>query len=129
MTSTGSASEEEAVLDQRFDADTLHLLRARVAVCVAAAGLPESRAADIILAVHELAANAVRHGAGAGRLLMRAAGGMLCCQVTDTGPGPHPWPLRQGHGLWIVRQLADRMAMTSGPEGSEITAFFSALPA
>ncbi|HEY0933011.1 MAG TPA: ATP-binding protein [Trebonia sp.] len=129
MTDTGGASADEAVLDQGFDAGTLQLLRARVAACVAAAGLPEGRAADVILAVHELAANAVRHGAGAGRLLLRAAGGMLYCQVTDAGPGPDTWPLRQGHGLWIVRQVAERMAMTAGPEGTKITAEFAVLPA
>ena len=39
-----------------------------VAACAAVAGVPDDRVVDVILAVHELAANAVTHGAGAGRL-------------------------------------------------------------
>lgn len=108
VTSSGGGPEAEAVVfDERFDASTLHSLRARVAAWVSAAGMPEDRAMDVILAVHELAANAVRHGAGAGRLLMRVTVGALRCQVSDAGPGEGPWPLRQGHGLWIVRAVAD----------------------
>jgi anti-sigma regulatory factor (Ser/Thr protein kinase) len=124
MTSAGSASGEPAVLDEGFDTATLHLLRERVAACATAAGMTESRAADIVLAVHELAANAVRHGAGTGRLLVRAARGALRCQVSDTRPGPEYWPLRQGHGLWIVREVADHVAVSSGPAGSAVTAVF-----
>jgi anti-sigma regulatory factor (Ser/Thr protein kinase) len=112
------------VFDERFDASTLHLLRERVAACLAAAGMPEGRAADVVLAVHELAANAVRHGAGAGRLMMRAAAGALRCQVSDAGPGTGPWPLQQGHGLWIVRAVAGEVTASSGPQGSRVTAVF-----
>ena len=53
-------------LDQEFDAGTLHTLRAKVLVHACRAGLSESRAMDVVLAVHELAANAIRHGAGGG---------------------------------------------------------------
>ena len=42
--------------------------------------------ANLPLAAHELAANAVRHGAGTGRLQMRAGDGMLRMQVHDAGP-------------------------------------------
>jgi anti-sigma regulatory factor (Ser/Thr protein kinase) len=129
MTSSGEESEAEAVVfDERFDASTLHLLRERVAACVSAAGMPEDRAMDVVLAVHELAANAVWHGAGAGRLLMRVAVGAVRCQVSDAGPGEGPWPLRQGHGLWIVRAVADEVTSSSGPQGSRVTALFGWLP-
>jgi anti-sigma regulatory factor (Ser/Thr protein kinase) len=122
---TSSGDESEAVVfDERFDASTLHLLRERVAACASAAGMPQDRAMDVILAVHELAANAVRHGAGAGRLLMGVAAGVLRCQVSDAGPGAGPWPLRQGHGLWIVRAVADEFTASSGPQGSQVTAVF-----
>jgi hypothetical protein len=55
---------------------------------------------------------------------MRAAAGVLRCQVSDAGPGAGPWPLRQGHGLWIVRAVADEVTASSGPNGSEVTALF-----
>jgi len=42
----------------------------------------------VVAAAHELAANAVRHGAGHGRLRLRAADGILTCQAADGGlPG------------------------------------------
>jgi anti-sigma regulatory factor (Ser/Thr protein kinase) len=50
------------------------------------AGMPEDRTRDAMLAGHELAANAVRHGAGTGRLQMRAEDGMARVQVHDAGP-------------------------------------------
>ena len=124
MGGAGEGSETGTVFDEPFDAGTLHLLRERVAACVAVVGVPRDRALDVILAVHELAANAVRHGAGSGRLLMQAAVGKLRCQVTDAGPSTGPWPLQQGHGLWIVREVADQFIMSPGPHGSKVTALF-----
>jgi two-component sensor histidine kinase len=73
-------------LDQEFDPGTLHVLRAKVLVQACRAGLSESRAADVVLAVHELAANAIRHGAGAGRLRVWNLVRELCCQVDDGDP-------------------------------------------
>ena len=40
----------------------------------------------VVVAAHELAANAVRHGAGRGRLRLRADGAFLYCQASDDGP-------------------------------------------
>ena len=125
MIGIGGTSDEGVLLDEGFDAATLHRLRDRVASCAVAAGMATSRVADIVLAVHELAANAVRHGAGAGRLVMRAVpGGAHTCRVSDTGPGLETWPVRQGHGLWIARETADRMTVSSGPGGSRVTVVF-----
>jgi len=44
-------------LDQEFDPGTLHALRAKVLAQACRAGLSESRATDVVLAVHELAVN------------------------------------------------------------------------
>jgi anti-sigma regulatory factor (Ser/Thr protein kinase) len=80
---------------------------------------------DGTLVVHELAANAVRHGAGTGQLVPQATGGELSCQVSDAGPGPALWPLRPGHGLWIAHQVADKVTVSSGPAGFRVTAVFA----
>jgi anti-sigma regulatory factor (Ser/Thr protein kinase) len=124
VSTSGSSEAEVIVVDERFDSSTLHLLRERVAACTAAVGMPEDLSVDVLLAVHELAANVVTHGAGAGRLLMRAAVGMLRCQVSDDGPGSGPWPLRKGHGLSLVRAVADEVIASSGPQGSQVTVRF-----
>jgi anti-sigma regulatory factor (Ser/Thr protein kinase) len=78
------------VLAQDFDAGSLYALRAAVAAHATQAGVPEFRAADVVLAVHELAANAIRHGAGRGRLVITKHDSALHCQVTDDGAPRHP---------------------------------------
>ena len=46
-------------LDRQFGEGTLHILREAVLAHVAAAGMPDDRASEVMLVVHELAANAV----------------------------------------------------------------------
>src|ERR1700722_14945929 len=118
------------VLDLAFDSGTLHALRAGVKAHACQAGLPEARAEDVVLAVHELAANAVNHGVGAGRLRIWKLAGALRCQVEGGDPprAGSPWPSRPGHGLWLVRQIPDRMRVLSGPSGTRATVAFD-LPA
>ena len=125
------ATEQDVpVLDLAFDSGTLHTLRAGVKAHACRAGLPEARAEDVVLAVHELAANAVSHGAGVGRLRIWKLAGSLRCQVEDGDPprSGYPLPSRPGHGLWLVRQIADRMRVLSGACGTRATVAFD-LPA
>jgi hypothetical protein len=35
-----------------------------------------------------------------------------------------PWPVEEGHGLWLVRTVADHVSVTCGPHESLITAVF-----
>ena len=135
------------MLDRGFDTDALAGLREAVLSYATACGMQEDRAIDVTLAVHELAANAVRHGPGHGRLRIHVTASTLHCEVSDPGlssrdgrapdgtggqapgtPGAVPWPVEQGHGLWLVHTAADHLRVTSGPYGSLITAVF-ALPA
>jgi hypothetical protein len=48
---------------------------------VAGYGMPEGRALDVMLAVHELAANAIEHGGGTGRLRMSVTNQELICRI------------------------------------------------
>jgi anti-sigma regulatory factor (Ser/Thr protein kinase) len=136
-------------LDQAFDSGTLPRLRAGVRAHARQAGLPDGRVGDVVLAVHELAANAICHGAGAGRLRMWAVAGALHCQVDDAGPvasrGPDeqpdgaaaepagasgqtltdPWHPLPGHGLWVVQQVADQLRVLSGPRGTSAAITFA----
>ena len=125
MSGPGGARGGAVVLDEDFDAGTLHLLRARVTAFARAAGMSAERAADVTLAVSELAGNAIRHGPGRGRLRMRTAGGTLTCRVSDAGQGTATWPVRRGHGLWIVREVSDQLSFSAGPGGSLVTAMFA----
>jgi anti-sigma regulatory factor (Ser/Thr protein kinase) len=121
-----------AVLDQAFDRDSLYALRAAVAAHASEAGLPRERVYDVVTAAHELAANAVRHGAGHGRLRLWADGRALHCQVSDDGPADQDaarpdaeaWPREHGHGLWIIDKVADQVNLDRGPSGITVRATF-----
>ena len=122
-----------AVLDQAFDGDSLYALRATVAAHAAEAGLSRQRVYDVVAAAHEMAANAVRHGAGHGRLLLWADGRSLHCQVSDDGPAdrdgarpdPAAWQRKRGHGLWIIDQVANAVTLDHDPGGTKVIVTFS----
>lgn len=129
------------VLDQAFDSDSLYPLRAAVAAHASQAGLPDGRVRDVVLCVHELASNAVRHGAGHGRLRLWRTADAVRCEVTDEGParegpareGTAPrdaalWRVEHGHGLWLVRQVADQASVQAGPSGTVAAVSFSLGP-
>ncbi|MBO0820818.1 MAG: ATP-binding protein [Nocardiopsaceae bacterium] len=125
-------------LEQDFDAGSLYALRSAVAAHAAAGGADQDQVYDIVTAAHELAANAVRHGAGHGRLRLWAADQVLTCQVTDPGPAggagipeagrDRPWTAEHGHGLWVIEQIADRLDIDRGPAGTTVTAVFTLRP-
>jgi hypothetical protein len=54
------------LLELEFAGGSLYVLRQAVAVRAAAAGMGEARAGDVVLALNELASNAVSHGGRAG---------------------------------------------------------------
>jgi len=119
------------LLDQTFDLSNLVALRATVAAHADAAGLPSRRVGELVLLVHELASNSVRHGGGQGRLRMWTTAGALHSEVSDDGPGlsEHRYgaedspPLDSvgGRGIWLVRELCDRVDWRSGPAGTVVT--------
>lgn len=118
------------VLDLGFDSGTLQTVRARLRGCASRIGFPEGQVEDVVLAVHELAANAVCHGGGAGRLRVWNLAGALYCQVDDgagLGEGEpadqaavNSLPCEPGHGLWVVQQLADQVQALSRPGGTSV---------
>ena len=121
------------LLDMYFTAEDLSRLRRCLADVVRLAGLAEPRRSDFVLAVHEVTGNAVQHGGGRGRARLWYADGALRCRVTDDGPGlsgaaipsapPEPGG-EDGRGLWLARELSDRLYITGGPGGAIVTLEF-----
>jgi serine/threonine-protein kinase RsbW len=119
------------LLDQTFDVTNLVALRATVAAHADAAGLPSRRVGELVLLIHELASNAVRHGGGQGRLRMWTTTGTLHCEVSDDGPGlaehhydadtSPPLDAVGGRGIWLVRELCDTVGWHSGPAGTVVS--------
>jgi anti-sigma regulatory factor (Ser/Thr protein kinase) len=129
-------------LEQEFNAGSLYALRSAVSAYAAAAGLSGHRLYDVTAAAHELAANAVLHGAGHGSLRLWAGDAYLCCAVADDGPagngdapaagtreaGGAGWPRVRGHGLWLVGEIADDVRVERGQRGTVITLRFATGP-
>jgi len=119
------------VLDLGFDSGMLQTVRAQLRRCVSHIGFPDGQVEDVVLAVHELAANAVCHGGGAGRLRVWTLAGALYCQVddgdvpTDSPAAMNALPCEPGHGLWVVQRLADQVQALSGPGGTSVLIRFA----
>lgn len=133
LSSGGIKGDVPPALELAFDSGTLSVLRAQVHIRACRAALPGDQAADVVLAVHELAANAISHGGGTGRLRVWDLAGALRCQVEDgdppvsEDPALMSWlPDLAGHGLWVVRRVADQMQIASGPRGTRVTVTFNA---
>src|SRR6266576_1504390 len=105
------------LLDLAFDSGPLYILRAEVLALAGQAGLSDDRAGDVVLALHELAAN-VHCQVDDGDLIASA----------DPAALLDPFPELPGHGLWVVRRAANQMQTLSDPRGTRVTLIFE-LPA
>jgi anti-sigma regulatory factor (Ser/Thr protein kinase) len=106
----------------------LSQVRALVLQHARAAGLTESRANDLVLAVSEVAANTLRHTKAPGTLAMWHDADEVVCEVRDEGTITDPFAGHHkpapgasgGHGLWLVRQVCDLVELTSDANGTTV---------
>lgn len=105
-----------------FAAEDLAELRRLVAGWAAREAMGAEAADELVLSVHELATNSVRHGGGVGMLRLWRTDDALVCEVQDAGrladpsigseqPGDAP---AESRGLWIARQLCDLVEIGTG---------------
>jgi anti-sigma regulatory factor (Ser/Thr protein kinase) len=108
------------------DADDVPPVRRAVHDVAVANGFGD-RSSDLALALDELLANAREHG----RPPIQVEtwyDGRVVLEVTDSGDGfsprlPTDLPARAddgGRGLWIIRQIADHVAITSSDRGTTV---------
>ena len=89
-------------------------------------GVDTRATADVVLAVHEAAVNAVRHGDGAVEIEIEIHDHEIATTVRDEGAGIDPAALEKpcpgleesGRGLYLMRSLMDDVAVTTGPRPS-----------
>ena len=109
-----------------FRADDLRHLRHAVAGWAVRAGLPGQRAADFVIAVHEIATNAIRHGSPVARLALQIAGTAAQAEVRDSGHWPPESPAATapaglGMGLHVAHRVCDQVTIHRGTTGSTVT--------
>ncbi|MGH3565727.1 MAG: ATP-binding protein [Pseudonocardia sp.] len=112
----------------RFTAWRLHEVRATVEKLLTSVGFGHDRADDVVLAVNEVATNAVEHGSLEAELCIWTGTDGVVCEVHDGGtlddplPGlrpPHPGEPR-GRGVWIARQLCDLLHVWRDSAGTHV---------
>jgi anti-sigma regulatory factor (Ser/Thr protein kinase) len=119
----------EAV-DFRFDRQSLRKVREHVAGHLSELGFDAAQTAELVLAVHELAANSVRHGGGSGILRVWGDETTAVAEVTDAGVIEDPLAGRVapeagatgGYGLWLANHLCDLLEIRSADNGTTIRA-------
>jgi anti-sigma regulatory factor (Ser/Thr protein kinase)/GAF domain-containing protein len=119
------------LLIRRFGWDTLAQLRSATGIAAARHGFSEAQVWQFVLAVHEAAANAVRHGGGGGQLLLWKQAGDLSAEISDHGPGipdGHPLfasdpgtSLTRGRGLWLINRVCAGLDVDTGDTGTRLT--------
>jgi anti-sigma regulatory factor (Ser/Thr protein kinase) len=119
----------------RFDRSTLDVVRQVVREHAARGGLGSEKVRRLVLAVHEVAANSIRHGGGSGTLRVWRDGGSLVCEIRDRGRIRDPLvgrtrPLPNatgGRGLWIANQICDLVQIRSTAAGTAVRVHQSGL--
>jgi serine/threonine-protein kinase RsbW len=106
------------------------LVQARGTVIDAAlgAGIDADRAQKLAVAVSEIATNALIHATGIADLQIITEPGGVTVEISDRGPGlpaDHNSELpsatqEHGRGLWLARQLCDRVDVVSTGRGTSI---------
>jgi anti-sigma regulatory factor (Ser/Thr protein kinase) len=122
-----------------FDYTTnLSEVRALAETLARRAGLAEDRITDFVIAISEVAANTVSHAHSAGTMKIWSEAGEIVCEMRDSGVIANPAAAgRQpptadangGHGLWLVRQICDRVELDSNSSGTVIRLHMSLRPA
>ncbi len=85
-------------------------------------GMPAESVNDFVIAVNEVATNAVTHGDDDAQVRTWLDNGDLVVEVHDEGtwkPGPMPGSVG-GMGLWVARMLSSDLTLRIGNGGSTV---------
>jgi anti-sigma regulatory factor (Ser/Thr protein kinase) len=116
------------VRELMFNAFNLAEVRGLVGNFASEARLAQSRTANFVLAVNEVATNSVVHGGGKGSLRIWRETDALSCEIRDAGHIANPLADREqpsddascSRGLWLANQLCDLVQIRSVPGGSAV---------
>jgi anti-sigma regulatory factor (Ser/Thr protein kinase) len=111
-----------------FAGEDLFELRQLVTSWATKEALPSEATEELVLAMHEIATNSIRHGGGVGMLRLWRTDGELVCEIQDAGYIRDPLCARRrpgdaaaaSRGLWITEQICDLVEISSTPRGSQV---------
>jgi anti-sigma regulatory factor (Ser/Thr protein kinase) len=111
-----------------FGQESIHELRADVEHRAHAAGIDDQSIEGLVLAVSEVATNAVVHGHGGGRAAVWLAEGSFICELRGPGRITDPMvgrvrPARgqmHGYGIWLANQFCDLVQIRSFEDGTTV---------
>jgi anti-sigma regulatory factor (Ser/Thr protein kinase) len=95
------------------------------------AGIAPRDIRDLLIAVSEIATNAIRYAGGAGSITLRRVADGLLVEISDNGPGlpddllmeRPPQSALDGRGLWLARVLCRDFDIVSCPRGVTVRIF------
>jgi len=111
-----------------FASDVVSAVRTYCGEVARANGLNDDRADDLVLAVHELVSNSIRHAGGRGVVRIWRETDRILCEVEDNGHIDLPLAGRRrpepdrlgGRGLWMTNQLCDLVQIRTFADGNVI---------
>jgi anti-sigma regulatory factor (Ser/Thr protein kinase) len=111
-----------------FAGDDLFELRQLVSSWATREALAPVAVEELVLAVHEIAINSVRHGGGMGMLRLWRTPDAVVCEIQDAGYIRDPQAARsrpggeaqESRGLWIAEQICDLVEIASSQRGSQV---------
>lgn len=125
----GMESERVEFVHRRWPADPAQLVRIRreLARWLEPLALSDTEVADVVLAVDEAAANAVRHAygpeeSGSVELTLWTEPGTLCIEVVDHGrwQPPDEHPVEGGRGIGLMSCMAESVLIRYDDRGSRV---------
>jgi anti-sigma regulatory factor (Ser/Thr protein kinase) len=112
-----------------FGRRELPAVRRLVSLEAVRAGLGGHKVDDLVVAVNEIATNAIVHGKGPASLRIWRRSGELVCEVADHGAGlddpltgqlPPDLQAPGGWGVWMARLVSDALEARSDPSGNRV---------
>ena|SRR5689334_14051941 len=121
--------EQRTLIDEVVTLSDMQQLRRHLSRLARQAGLPNDRAEEFVIAVHEAVINAIRHAGGRGEVaVVQDDQRRLIAEVSDAGPGTPrsitltmpPTTAQGGRGLPLAGELADHIEVHSDRHGTTV---------
>ena len=109
--------------------EDLAFLRRQVYEYLTSLGFGERRCIDFVLAVNEALGNVLEHADGTGTLTLAHDDEHAIAEISDTaglltdpdaGRSRPPPDAYRGYGLWLMRELCDRVEISADEHGSVV---------